>query len=101
MVTTFDDRTSHDICIPIQARPKLAGKELRYLVYNLENDETRCSGRLTYELIQVREIQQSLMYGISEDIRRWFRVMSNPTKDDSIHWQRDYGSYRHSRGGDG
>lgn len=100
MVTTFNGRTSHDICIPIQARLKLAGKELRYLVYSLENDETRCSGRLTYVLIQVREIQQSLMYDISENFRRWFRVMSNPTKDDSIHWQRDYGSYRHSIGGD-
>jgi hypothetical protein len=93
MVTTFDGRTSHDICIPIQARLKLADKELRYLVYSYDNDITGCSGRLTHALIRVREIQQSLMYDMIEDFRRWFRVMSNPTKDDSIHWRRDYSSY--------
>jgi hypothetical protein len=95
-MTTFDGRTIHDIRFPIQTRLKLAGKELRYLVYTQVNDLSRCSGRLTYALEQVREIQQSLMYDINENFRLWFRVMSNSTKDDIIHWQRGYGSYRHS-----
>lgn len=95
-MTTFDGRTIHDICFPIQTRLKLASNGLRYLVYITTNSNDGCSGRLTYTQIQVREIQQSLMYDINEKFRRWLRVMSNPTKDDIIHWQRDYGSYRHS-----
>jgi len=70
MMTTFDRRTIHDIRFPIQARLKLADKELRYIVYIVQNKYYRCSGRLTYVYKQVREIQQSLMYDINATFRR-------------------------------
>jgi len=96
-MTTFDGRTIHDISFPIQARLKLAGKELRYLVYTSYNTTRGFSGRLTYTQTQVRELQQSLMYVIRAAFRLWFSMTSNPTKDDIIPWLRDNGSYRHGR----